>query len=59
MDLSALQKCTAAMKMLVCGEIADATYEYFCLVGSTALEAMKRFVRAMHSNRNICASLLM
>jgi hypothetical protein len=43
MGLSPLQKCTAAMRMLAYGGVANATDEYCCLTESTALEAMKRF----------------
>jgi hypothetical protein len=49
MDLSTLQKCTTTMRMLAYGGAADGTDEYCRLGESTAVEAMKRFVRAMHS----------
>jgi hypothetical protein len=47
LGLSALQKCTVALRMLAYGIPADATDEY-CRVGeSTTTEALKRFVIAI------------
>jgi hypothetical protein len=47
LGLSALQKCTAAMRMLAYGIPADATDEY-CRTGeSTAAESLKRFTVAI------------
>ncbi|XP_074358043.1 uncharacterized protein LOC141697528 [Apium graveolens] len=42
--LSPLQKCMAAMRMLVYGISADAVDDYVCIGESTAIECLKRFV---------------
>jgi hypothetical protein len=47
LGLSALQKCTAALRMLAYGVPADATDEYYRAGESTAIEALKRFVIAI------------
>jgi len=48
-SLSPIQKITAALHMLAYGVAADATDEY-CRIGeSTAMEAMKMFVRCICS----------
>jgi hypothetical protein len=49
LGLSSIQKCTAALRMLVYGAAADATDEYCRLGESTAFEAMKRFVKAIRA----------
>jgi hypothetical protein len=48
LGLSALQKCTAAIRMLAYGVAADATDEYCCIGANTADEALRRFVIAIH-----------
>lgn len=50
LGLSSIQKCTAALRMLVYGAAADATDEYCRLGESTAFEAMKRFVKCVRSS---------
>eukprot|EP00171_Calliarthron_tuberculosum_P007479 IDg7479t1 len=45
--LSALQKCTAAMRMLAYGGAADVLDEYMRMAESTSLEALMRFCRAV------------
>jgi hypothetical protein len=47
---SSIQKCTATLRMLAYGVIADATDEY-CRIGeSIAMESMKRFCKANRTN---------
>jgi hypothetical protein len=41
LDLSPLQKCTVAMRLLAYGSAADSIYEYLKLARSTALEYLK------------------
>lgn len=50
LGLSSIQKCTAALRMLVYGAAADATDEYCRLGESTAFEAMKRFVKCVRAS---------
>ncbi|XP_021311806.1 uncharacterized protein LOC110433631 [Sorghum bicolor] len=47
LGLSSFQKITAAMRMLAYGVPADATDEYVRIGESTALESLRRFVRAV------------
>ena len=47
LGLSSLHKCTAAIRMLAYGVVADATDKYCRLGESTATEAMRRFVNAI------------
>ena len=49
LGLSTLQKSTAAIQMLAYGVPADAFDEYVRLGESTLLEAMKRWVAAIHA----------
>ena len=49
MDLLALQKYIATMRMLVHGRAADAIDQHYRLRKSMALEGMKRFIRVIHS----------
>ena len=45
--LSSLQKMTAAIRMLAYGVSADAVDDYVRIGESTAIESLKRFVRAI------------
>ena len=47
MGLSSLQKMTAAIRMLAYGVAADAVDDYVRIGESTAIESLKRFVRAV------------
>ena len=47
MGLSSLQKMTAAIRMLAYGVAADAVDDYVRIDESTAIESLKRFVRAV------------
>ena len=47
MGLSSLQKMTAAIRMLAYGVAADAIDDYVRIGESTAIESLKRFVRAV------------
>ena len=47
LGLSCLQKVVAAFRMIAYGVAADATDEYVCIGESTALESLRRFVRAV------------
>ena len=47
LGLSCFQKVTAAMRMLTYGVPADATDEYVRIGESTALESLRKFVRAV------------
>ncbi|XP_014756074.1 uncharacterized protein LOC106866423 [Brachypodium distachyon] len=47
LGLSSLQKATAVFRMLTYGVAADDTDEYVRIGGSTALDSMKAFVRAI------------
>lgn len=49
LGLSALQKCTAAIRMLAYGTPADLQDEYLRLAESTALESLNRFCQAVHA----------
>ncbi|KAK6151075.1 hypothetical protein DH2020_016007 [Rehmannia glutinosa] len=49
LGLSSLQKITAAMRMLAYGVSADYVDEYVRIGGSTAIEILKRFVKAVIS----------
>jgi hypothetical protein len=44
---SSLQKCTAALRMLVYGAPGDAQDDYIRMAESTAMECMSRFCRAV------------
>ncbi|XP_074356458.1 uncharacterized protein LOC141696176 [Apium graveolens] len=46
-DLSPLQKCTAAMRMLAYGVSADAVDDYVRIGESTAVECLKKFTAAV------------
>ena len=43
-DLSPLQKCTAAMRMLAYGVSADAVDDYVHIGESTAVEGLKKII---------------
>ena len=45
--LSSLQKITAALRMLAYGTAADSVDEYIRIGESTAIEGLKRFVKAI------------
>ena len=47
LGLSSIQKCLGAIRMLGYGVPSDATDEYTRAAKSTAMESMKRFVRAI------------
>ena len=47
LGLSAIQKCTAAIRQLAYGTPADAVDEYIRIAESTALESLKRFCMAV------------
>ncbi|XP_062208920.1 uncharacterized protein LOC133910594 [Phragmites australis] len=47
LGLSPLQKITAAFRMLTYGVAADATDDYIRITESTAVESLKRFVKAI------------
>ena len=47
LGLSPLQKITAAFRMLTYGVAADATDDYIRIAESTAVESLKRFVKAI------------
>jgi hypothetical protein len=47
LGLSCLQKVVAAFRMIAYGVAANATYDYACIGESTALESLRRFVRAV------------
>jgi hypothetical protein len=47
LGLSSIQKCIAAIRMIGYGVPSDATDEYTRAAKSTAMESMKRFVRAI------------
>ena len=44
---SALQKCTAAMRLLAYGAPGDSKDEYLCMSESTTIESMYRFFKAV------------
>ena len=47
LGLSCLQKVTAAFRMLTYGIAGDYTDEYVCIGESTAIESMRRLVKAV------------
>ena len=47
LGLSCLQKVVAAFRMIAYGVAVDATDDYVCIGESTALESLRRFVRAV------------
>ena len=47
LGLSCLQKVTAAFRMLTNGVAANATDEYVCIGESTAIESLRKFVKAI------------
>ena len=47
MDTSSIQKCITTIKILTYGFAFDACDEYIQLVDTTAMEALKRFVKAI------------
>ncbi|XP_020963991.1 uncharacterized protein LOC107611553 [Arachis ipaensis] len=47
--LSALQKCTAAIRMLAYGVAADAVDDYVCIGESTTIECLEKFVEGVIS----------
>jgi hypothetical protein len=47
LGLSSLQKMTAALKILAYGVVADSTDEYVRIGESTAVESLKKFVKAV------------
>jgi hypothetical protein len=49
LGLSSIQKCIVALHILAYGVSLDATDEYCRLAKSTAMEAMKRYVKAIRA----------
>lgn len=47
LDISCLQKCMAALQMLVYGQEADSIDEHLCISESTILESLKWFCHAV------------
>ncbi|KAE8896012.1 hypothetical protein PF010_g2160 [Phytophthora fragariae] len=58
LGLSALHKCTAAIRQLAYGMLADAVDEYVRIAETTAIKSLKRFCAA-RSARNISARRLL
>jgi hypothetical protein len=48
MGISPLQKCTAAIRMLAYGSLADIVNEYVRIGESTIIECLERFVRGVN-----------
>ena len=57
LSISALQKCTAAMRMLAYGEAADRVDEYLRLSESTARISLQHFTNPMSMSSSVLVFL--